>query len=403
MSTLNSKNVLEKNRAKYRYRICTLFGYIDDFHMTKDPGMIPYFLSRFGKYDVTIPVWSNRDYPTWKAYFPNAEFPVIEWTDSEKNRRRKMGQWIYRNAKRIDILHTYFWDRGTQLYIAAYKRANPRGIVYVHLDSDGKYWLISAGPRNPLKKLVMKSVLSEKCLDDVLFGLQNRENTEKLSGKWPFHNLIYVPNGFTWPEDLPYTPFAARNNVILTVARNGTAPKKTDILMNGFANVAQEFPEWKLILAGTVEEDFKPFINSYFVKHPELKDRVSFIGPISDRGELQRLYASSKIFALPSAWESFGLVTVEAMSQGCYVVESDIPANKDITCNGQYGSLHKCLDEKDFASKLRDALCNSKKMASVSEAAYYYVNENYKWEKVLRPVSEWIQKKLEEKGRNILQ
>ena len=105
--------------------------------------------------------------------------------------------------------------------------------------------------------------------------------------------------------------------------------------MNGFANVAQEFPEWKLILAGTVEEDFKPFINSYFVKHPELKDRVSFIGPISDRAELQRLYASSKIFALPSAWESFGLVTVEAMSQGCYVVESDIPANKDITCNGQ--------------------------------------------------------------------
>jgi glycosyltransferase involved in cell wall biosynthesis len=354
-------------------------------------------LSKFGKYNVTIPIWSNRDYPTWKAYFPNAEFPVIEWTNSEKDQRHRLALWIYRNAKEIDILHTYFWDRGTWLYITAYRKANPNGVIYVHLDSNGEQWTQYAWPRNPLKKFVMKSILSKKCLDNVLFGLQNRENTQKLSGKWPFTNLMYVPNGFTWPEDLPYTPFQNRNNVILTVARNGTPPKRTDILMNGFANVAQEFPEWKLVLAGTVEESFKPFINSYFVKHPELKDRVNFIGSISDRSELQRLYASSKIFALPSAWEGFGLVTVEAMSQGCYVVESDIPANKDITCNGKYGSLHKCLDENDFTRKLREALCDQDNMKSVSEAAYDYVNRNYHWETVLKPVYDWIQMKLEGK------
>lgn len=379
--------------------ICTLFGYIDDFHMTKDPGMIPWFLSKMGNYSVIIPIWSDKSYPTWKKFFPDAEFPVIEWADSEDVRNRRMSQWIYKNGHRIDILHTYFWNRATWLYILNYKRANPKGIIYIHLDSDGKHWIQNDWPNNIVKKAIMHIFLNKKMLGDILFGLQNRENAQKLSEKWPFTNLIYVPNGFLWSQALPYTPFEDRNNVILTVARNGVPQKRTDILMNGFANIAQEFSEWKLVLAGTVEKDFKPFIDSYFTRHPELRERVLFIGPISDRGELQRLYASSKIFALPSAWEGFALVTVEAMSQGCYVVASDIPSNKDITCNGRYGCLHKCLDEEDFTIKLREALRNPDKIAGVSEAAYQYVNKNYPWQKVLEPVNDWIQMKLEEKGR----
>ena len=385
------------NRSQKSCRICTLFSYIDDFHMMKDPGMIPWVLSKFDNYEITIPIWSSRKYPTWKKYFPNAEFPVIEWSESKKKQRLRMTKWIYENGSRIDILHTYFWDRGTWLYIVAYKKSNPHGLIYVHLDSNGEQWINKKGLRNVLKTLVMKHIFTPEYLSDVLFGLQNRINARKLAGKWPFTNLIYVPNGFTWAEDLPYAPFKDRKDIILTVARNGTPPKRTDILMKGFANVAKEFPGWRLVLAGTVEQKFKPFIDSYFEKYPELKERILFIGPITDRREIQRLYASCKIFALPSAWEGFGLVTVEAMSQGCYVVESDIPANRDITCNGQYGSLHKCLDEEDFTKKLRDALNNPQKIARVSEEAYYYVNENYRWEQVLKPVNDWIQSKLEVK------
>jgi len=90
--------IIKINKAHKKYRICTLFAYIDDIHAIKDPGMIPYFLSKFGDYEVTIPIWSNRSYPTWKAYFPNAEFPVIEWADYKEEQRHRLTQWICKNA-----------------------------------------------------------------------------------------------------------------------------------------------------------------------------------------------------------------------------------------------------------------------------------------------------------------
>lgn len=369
----------------------TFFFGIRDVHLTKDPGTIPEVMHNCYGCNSGIALWDDQDYPSLKG--KNLCQYYIHSGSNELGKRLNSIKWLKNNAKKIDVLHLYFWGLWTSVYIYVYKKYNKNGLIYVHLDWDGDIM----DKQSSFVRTSEKTLLSKKKCHDILWGLQNYQYLNKWKGKWPFINMTYIPNGFHWEQDIPYIPFEKRNDVILTVARNGTEQKQTNILMNGFAAVSEEFPDWKLVLAGTVEDSFKPFIDQYFIDHPELRDRVEFLGPINDRNVLQKLYATSKIFALPSAWEGFGLVTVEALSEGCYVVESDIPANIDITKNGRYGRLFKTLDENDFIEKLFESLRQPDEMCRVSKDGYDYVNENYTWEKVLKPVDEWIVKKIAEK------
>lgn len=65
--------------------------------------------------------------------------------------------------------------------------------------------------------------------------------------------------------------------------------------------------------------DAHQMVEEYAGKYP---DKIKYLGAISDKQELKRLYREHDIFVMPSLSESFGLVYVEAMSQGTPVVYS---------------------------------------------------------------------------------
>ena len=52
-------------------------------------------------------------------------------------------------------------------------------------------------------------------------------------------------------------------------------------------------------------------------QHP---DTLAYLGKIYEKDKLQAVYAQNSIFAMPSKTETFGLVYVEALSQGLSVL-----------------------------------------------------------------------------------
>ena len=64
------------------------------------------------------------------------------------------------------------------------------------------------------------------------------------------------------------TKMVKKENIILTVGNLGTYPKATDNLLKAFAGIA-EGNDYKLVLVGSIADEFKPFIASYMKKHPE--------------------------------------------------------------------------------------------------------------------------------------
>lgn len=373
-------------------KVVTIFEGIENVHLIKDVGMIPLTLQKEYGYAASVLAYSDKNYPYKDVYYSMVDFPLIKYKKRGVAHKITILKWLFFNAKKYSVLHLYFFSMWTGIYIWLYKLVNKNGLVYVHCDTDGESFL-NWKAHNKLKRFIAKKLLfTDKNLEDVLWGIQHKKNCGRLAGTWPFYNMRYVPNGVWWGS-YKSVEYNNRDNVLLTVARNGTKQKNTELLLEGFAAIADEFPEWKLELAGTVEKNFYRYIEKFFNRNPGLRKRVIFLGAISDREKLYEVFSNAKVFCLTSRWEGFPLVMVEALSCGCYVIASDISPNKDATQDGKYGSLFQMGNLNAFIEQLRSNLSDEQHMKKVSEEAKIYAENNFTWKKCLEPVNEWICKR----------
>ena len=59
------------------------------------------------------------------------------------------------------------------------------------------------------------------------------------------------------------------------------------------------------------------------IKNMNLSNQVFLVGQ-KNREELVELYNESEIFVLPSIWEGFAKVLVEAMACGCKIISTNV-------------------------------------------------------------------------------
>ena len=89
-----------------------------------------------------------------------------------------------------------------------------------------------------------------------------------------------------------------------------------------------------------------------------IRDRVNFLGPVSDTELKQALYRSS-VFVMPSIAELQSIATMEAMACGRPVVAADAMALPHLVHDGDNGYLFKADDSKELAAKLTTVLAAS--------------------------------------------
>ena len=77
---------------------------------------------------------------------------------------------------------------------------------------------------------------------------------------------------------------------------------------------------WKLQIAGVWREDSSKEYLLGIAREHGVDDLVEFLGFVDD---MQSLYQRASVFVLSSRYEGFGLVLIEAMSQGCAPVACD--------------------------------------------------------------------------------
>ena len=102
---------------------------------------------------------------------------------------------------------------------------------------------------------------------------------------------------------------------------NAYPHKNLERLIEAFRNDAH------LILVG--KEDFFYKRLKEKVRKMGLENRIIFLGEVTD-GELVGLYKNALALVAPSLMEGFGLPILEAMSNKCLVLASDIPVHHEI-------------------------------------------------------------------------
>ncbi|MEQ8847173.1 glycosyltransferase family 4 protein [Botrimarina sp.] len=96
--------------------------------------------------------------------------------------------------------------------------------------------------------------------------------------------------------------------------------KRVDLLIDAFARLAPDRPEWDLLVLGDGE-----LRDELQARVPEgLRDRVIWTGFLADQRDVSRLYRAGDLLVLPSDREPWALVVNEAAAAGLAIVATDV-------------------------------------------------------------------------------
>jgi glycosyltransferase involved in cell wall biosynthesis len=147
------------------------------------------------------------------------------------------------------------------------------------------------------------------------------------------------------------------------VAAGRLVPQKGfDLLIESFAQVASGYPAWNLTIYG--EGPDRVALEST-IRHRGLIGRVTLPGLCND---MRAAFRQASLFVLPSRFEGYPNVLLEALASGCPVIAADCPGGcKEILDQGRFGVLVPSEDVACLAAALQAM------MQSPIEREYYAV------------------------------
>ncbi len=115
-------------------------------------------------------------------------------------------------------------------------------------------------------------------------------------------------------------------------------------------------------------------------------DVVTFIGKRS-QDTLPYYYAAADVVVMPSHYESFGMVALEAMACGTPVVASEVGGLAFLVRNDETGYLVRSDDPDDLSNRLTTLVTNEELRAAMGRNANAYA-QKYSWKMVAEKIIE---------------
>jgi D-inositol-3-phosphate glycosyltransferase len=189
----------------------------------------------------------------------------------------------------------------------------------------------------------------------------------------PFEKITIIPPGVDLRLFHPISTETAKAFVetpsddytVLFVGRIDPI-KGIDIWFRAMALVVEENPALRgklcvCLIGGDIDEEAEPDAELARLRALQnelgIADLVTFLGRRSQES-LPFYYASADVVVMPSLYESFGMVALEAMACGTPVVASDVGGLSFIVRDGETGFLVPDRDPRAFADCLGKLLCD---------------------------------------------
>lgn len=212
----------------------------------------------------------------------------------------------------------------------------------------------------------------------------------------PPENINVIPCGVNTELFHPVTiPLSRkepdRNRKLILFVGRFEENKGLEILLKSFVILKKKHPlttpGLRLVIAGGDRLEIPPDALSaqkkrclQFIRENGISDLVEFAGPLKHE-ILPDYYSGADITVVPSFYESFGLVAVEAMACGCPVIASRTGGLQHNIIHGKTGLLVEPKNPEELASAIETLMTDAKTRKQMSVEAALHARQ-FSWQKI---------------------
>ena len=214
----------------------------------------------------------------------------------------------------------------------------------------------------------------------------SKSEQELVAAKYPDKKVIYLENGVNMEyfasgnaENFRANYSIGNEKIILNVA-SFNPQKNQSALIDSFELVLKKHPDCKLVLIGTIYDE--EYYNILLEKAEKLKESVIIIPNLDfDSETLVNAYAACDLFVLPSLYEPFGIVVLEAWAAGKPVICSGVGGLKAFVHDNENGLIFDVNSKDDIADKILKLLDDKTLSAKLAKAGNKTAEE-HSWQNI---------------------
>jgi glycosyltransferase involved in cell wall biosynthesis len=286
---------------------------------------------------------------------------------------------------RPDLLHAHTY--GTNQVAVAARRHRRVGTPFVVTAHFHPSWSMEGGRlRRSIRRFYDRRLALPVLAEASRIIVQTEEERRLLDSLGlSLPDRVVIPPGFT-PLPAPAGeggPFRRAFSIpapyVLFVGRLASNKGLLD-LVTAFERVARTDPELRLVLLGA-DGGWASRVEAR-ARELGVADRVHRVGFVADDALLASAYRGAVLLVLPSEYEAFGLVLLEAMTQGTPVVASRVGGIPEIVTDGATGLLVPPHDPTSLAEAIARLRADPALARRLGEAGRTDVVPRFSWEAV---------------------
>ena len=236
-----------------------------------------------------------------------------------------------------------------------------------------------------------KSVLATNYLKN-----KGIENVTTIGVGLDLDNLVHDANEIQMNEFTNTIKNSAFDKKLLYI---GVLEERRNIpfLLEIFKKVSEKIPNAGLILIGKGKSEY---VSMCMKKIEELgiKDNVIYKESLEQK-YMPAVYQACDAFLLPTRYEIFGMVLLEAMYYGLPVFTT-YNGGSSMLMNGNNGVVIETLDINAWSEKIIQVLADKSKCSEIGENAHKTIAEGYTWDALADKFLEVYNKRLEMKDKD---
>lgn len=189
-----------------------------------------------------------------------------------------------------------------------------------------------------------------------------------------------IPHPIDWARWCDTEPVDTTKPIVLFLGRLQQC-KAPELLVKAISLIRREIPEAKALFVGSIDgqRDGLPYVE-WLKKHTSDTSGCEFVGPVS-RHELPAILSKSRVLAVPSWFDSYSMVALEAMAAGRPVVVTETSGVSEFVSATKTGRIVPAGDYKALANALLPFLKDATYTLEEGEKARCAVQE------ILNPVT----------------